>query len=86
MRTIIELPAEQLEALAELCRAEGISRAEAIRRAIADYTRGRRAKGAATAFGLWRSRPIDALGYERALRDHWERTPAATTRHPRRRR
>jgi hypothetical protein len=71
MRTIIELPDDQLEALADLCRSEGISRAEAIRQAVAQYTRGRRSKAAAGAFGLWRNRQIDGLEYQRQLRDEW---------------
>jgi hypothetical protein len=71
MRTIIELPDDQLEALADLCRREGISRAEAIRQAIAHFTRGRRSKAVAAAFGLWRNRPIDGLEYQRRLRDEW---------------
>lgn len=71
MRTIIELPDDQLETLADLCRREGISRAEAIRQAIAHFTRGRRSKAVAAAFGLWRSRPIDGLEYQRQLRDEW---------------
>lgn len=71
MRTIIELPADQVEALADLCRSEGISRAEAIRRAVVQYTRGRRATHAAAAFGLWRDRPVPGLEYERRLRDEW---------------
>jgi hypothetical protein len=83
MRTIIELPGEQLDQLAELCQAEGISRAEAIRRAIAEYTRGRRAKEVTAAFGLWRNRPVDALKYERGLREEWERPHLASARHQR---
>jgi hypothetical protein len=72
MRTIIELPDDQLEALADLCRSEGISRAEAIRQAVAHYTRGRRSKAVTAAFGVWRNRAIDALQYERQLRDEWD--------------
>jgi hypothetical protein len=88
MRTIIELPAHQLEALADLCRSEGISRAEAIRQAIAHYTRGRRSRAVAAAFGLWRQRPIDGLEYERQLRDEWagNRDAARARRSVRRRR
>ena len=76
MRTIIELPEDQLEALASLCRSEGISRAEAIRRAVAQYMGQRRDATAADAFGLWRDRPIDGLDYERQLRDEWAAEPA----------
>jgi len=79
VRTIIELPEDQLEALASLCRSEGISRAEAIRRAVAHYVGQRRDATAAGAFGLWRDRPIDGLEYERQLRDEWAAEPEKTT-------
>ena len=86
MRTIIELPDDQLEVLADLCRSEGISRAEAIRQAIAQYTRGRRSKAAASAFGVWRDRPIDGLEYERQLRDEWAASGRPARRRIRKRR
>lgn len=86
MRTIIELPEDQREALADLCRSEGISRAEAIRQAIAHYTRGRRSKAVAAAFGLWRTRPIDGLAYERQRRDEWAGQRAGARRRSQRRR
>ena len=73
VRTIIDLPDDQLEALADLCRREGVSRAEAIRQAIAHYMQSRRTADGGPAFGLWRTRPIDGLAYERRLRDEWER-------------
>jgi hypothetical protein len=72
MRTIIDLPAEQLEALDALRRREGISRAEAIRRLVASYV-GRPRLGAETAFGLWRHRRVDAVKYEMRLRREWDR-------------
>ncbi len=71
MRTIVELPEDQLRDLAELCRREKISRAEAIRRAVAEYARRRSAGGAGEAFGLWRGRRRDGLAYERRLRREW---------------
>ena len=86
MRTIIELPGDQLEALADLCRSEGISRAEAIRQAVAHYMRGRRGKGVTVAFGLWRDRALDSLDYERQLRTEWERRSRVTRRRTRKRR
>lgn len=75
MRTIIELPTDQLDALADICRRDGISRAEAIRQAVAMYLGGRRAADARPAYGLWRDRPIESLVYERQLRHEWERGP-----------
>lgn len=80
MRTIIELPEDQVEALASLCRSEGISRAEAIRRAVAHYMGQRRHATVAAAFGLWRDRPIDGLEFERELRDDWASGPEKPAR------
>ena len=71
MRTIVELKEEQLEALAAICREEGISRAEAVRRAVAEYTARRASFDAGRAFGLWRGRGLDGLAYERRLRREW---------------
>jgi len=71
MRTIVDLPEEQLLALAEVCRREKISRAEAVRRAVADYASRHAAGDAEKAFGLWRGRRIDGLSYERRLRREW---------------
>ena len=71
MRTIIDLPSEQLEALTDLCRREGISRAEAVRRAVASPIERERASAPSSAFGLWRSRPVDGVAYQRRLRKEW---------------
>ena len=74
MRTIIELPHEQLTHLDAHCRRENVSRAEAIRRAI-DAMLANRSKGdAAGAFGIWRDRSADAAGDLERLRDEWART------------
>ena len=71
MRTIIELPEDQLAALDTLCRRDNISRAEAIRRAVAQHVRLERAAEPERAFGLWRKRPVDGLKYQRRLRGEW---------------
>jgi metal-responsive CopG/Arc/MetJ family transcriptional regulator len=71
MRTIIEIPEEQLTGLDGWCRREGISRAEAIRRAVAAML-AERAKGdAAGAFGIWRERAAEALAEQEAIRNEW---------------
>ena len=81
MRTIIDLPGEQIEALEALCRREGISRAEAIRRAVARHVRHDRDATPDRAFGLWRGRGRDGLTYERRLRREWDgRTGPARSR------
>ncbi|MBM3749668.1 MAG: ribbon-helix-helix protein, CopG family [Acidimicrobiia bacterium] len=71
MRTIIELPQDQLTDLDGWCRREGISRAEAIRRAVAAML-AERAKGdAGRAFGLWRGRATEALAEQERIRNEW---------------
>lgn len=72
MRTIIDLPPSQLEALDWLCRRDGISRAEAIRRAVAAMMRDCRTSAPDAAFGLWRDRPIDGVQYQESVRSEWD--------------
>jgi hypothetical protein len=73
MRTIIDLPKGQMEALDRVTQRERISRAEAVRRAVTDYLR----KWSAPmghghgAFGLWKGRKLDARKYEDTLRKEW---------------
>jgi hypothetical protein len=80
MRTIIEVPQQQLDALDLICRTEGISRAEAIRRAITRMVGETRHALVTPAFAVWRDRPVDRLGYERRLRDEWETAPRKNPR------
>lgn len=77
MRTIIDLPEESIKALAELCKREGISRAEAIRRAVNAMLEKkppptmsmREAAAAWRKFGL----PFDdGLEYQRRIRAEWD--------------
>jgi hypothetical protein len=84
MRTIIDLPASQLDALDALCRRERISRAEAIRRAVAAHVGRASAAARASAFGLWRDRGLDGLAYERRMRHEWARDARRTPRSRRR--
>jgi len=72
MRTIIDLPEDQVSALAELCRIEGISRAEAVRRALASMLAQRTNTGRENAFGAWKKRKLDSRKFVQALREEWE--------------
>ena len=72
MRTIIDLPATQLDGLDALCRSEGLSRAEAIRRAVAALLQRYHASRTRQAYGLWRGRKVDGLAYQRTLRREWD--------------
>ncbi|MGA2052016.1 MAG: ribbon-helix-helix domain-containing protein [Opitutales bacterium] len=73
MRTIVELPAEQLRGLSALCRREKISRAEAIRRAVSSLLEEQKADddGLPMAFGLWKGRTPDSRQYVEQLRKEW---------------
>ncbi|MDQ3068360.1 MAG: ribbon-helix-helix domain-containing protein [Acidobacteriota bacterium] len=76
MRTIIEMPDEQVEALDGICRRDHISRAEAVRRAVALLLKQRGPDAAHGAFGLWRgARRGDGLEYQQRVRREW-REPA----------
>lgn len=71
MRMTIELSAEQVRRLAEVCRLEGVSRAEVIRRAVVGYLDAGHGRDAGDAFGIWRDRNVDGLQLERRLRREW---------------
>jgi hypothetical protein len=76
MRTLVDLPDQQIEDLARICETEQISRAEAIRRAIANFVRHKMKAhfkhSQDKAFGLWKSRKVDALEYEDKIRTEWK--------------
>jgi hypothetical protein len=70
MRTLVDIPDSQLGELAGLCKREGISRAAAIRAAIAAYLTDRAAPPA-EAFGLWGADGPDGLAYQEKVRSEW---------------
>lgn len=72
MRTIVDLPEHQIEALAGLCEREGISRAEAIRRAVRMLLAANWEADLAAAFGAWRDKDIDGAEYQRTIRAEWD--------------
>lgn len=74
MRTIIDLPDDQLHALDAWRRPRGLSRAEAVRRAVTTLLE-REVQARASveaAFGLWRDRAVDGLAEQERLRQEWE--------------
>lgn len=79
MRTIIELPGDQIEALDALCRRDRISRAAAIRRAVTLLVRSEGVRAAGAAFGIWRDRREDGLAYQERVRAEEWRAPFNTT-------
>ena len=71
MRTIIDLPNEQVIRMAALCERDGLSRTEVVRRAVAAYLVAHRVSERDETFGMWRGRNLDGLAYERNLRGEW---------------
>ncbi len=73
MRTIVDLPEQQIERLREIGDRQGLSRAELVRRAVAEYLARHQGEGGEEAFGLWKKRKVDGLAYQDKLRKEWER-------------
>jgi len=79
MRTIVDLPAEQVAALDAYTKAEGISRAEAVRRAVAAFVprHGERHGSLRDhpAFGSSKGKAVDSVEQVRKLRAEWDHRP-----------
>ena len=71
MRTIVDLSEEQLAALARLCEEQGISRAEAVRRAVDRLTQDRAAVDKDAGFGVWRHKRLNSRRHVDRLRGEW---------------
>jgi len=71
MRTIVDLPDEHVDALQQLGARTQLSRAELVRRAVAEYLDKQHTPGDERAYGLWQGRRCDALDYEDRLRGEW---------------
>ncbi|MEM0966049.1 MAG: CopG family transcriptional regulator [Verrucomicrobiota bacterium] len=72
MRTIVDLPEDQLDALAHLCKEQGISRAEAIRRAVRSMLAEEVDSSRIQAFGAWKRKEDSRLIVEK-IREEWDR-------------
>jgi hypothetical protein len=69
-RTIVDIPEAQVRDVDRLCRALGISRAEAVRRALADFVKQNDA-ATTDGFGLWKDMPSDRAQLVAQLRQRW---------------
>lgn len=63
-RTIIDLPDSLLSEVDSLCRLLGVSRAEAVRRALRDYLQ-HNARVKTDGFGLWKAVPDEVAEPDR---------------------
>ena len=71
MRTIVDLPDQQIEALKQLSETGHLSRAELVRRAIDEYLARHLPVQDDGAFGLWKKRKTDGVTYQERARDEW---------------
>ena len=71
MRTLVDIPAEDLDLVNGVAKKLDISRAEFVRRAISSYLEPHRTDPTAGAFGIWRDRPVDGLDYQDGMRGEW---------------
>lgn len=74
MRTIIDLPDRQVEALERICRSRKLSRTELIRQAVDHYLQ-EHLPVRDQAFGLWKREGLreDGVAFQRRLRKEWKR-------------
>jgi len=73
VRTIIDLPEDQIRALSDLCHKEHISRAEAIRRAVQKLLNEHSKEETDSAFGIWKNRKEDSRNYVERIRAEWDK-------------
>jgi predicted transcriptional regulator len=71
MRTLIDLPDTQIQALAALCERVKQPRAAVIREAVAEYLERRATKSEEAAYGLWGADAIDGMAYQEKIRAEW---------------
>ncbi len=75
MRTIVDLPKEQIEAMDSYAKEKGISRADVVRQAVATYLPKKKKKfdfRNDPAFGSWEGPKVDSVEYVRKLRAEWD--------------
>lgn len=71
MRTIVDLPEDQIQALRALGEQQHLSRAELVRRAVSSYLSKKRPSNE-QAFGIWQSRQEDGVSYQERIRAEWD--------------
>jgi predicted transcriptional regulator len=71
MRTLIDLPDSQIQALAALGERVKQSRAAIIRDAVAEYLERHALGSPDAAFGLWGRNTPDGMSYQKKARAEW---------------
>jgi metal-responsive CopG/Arc/MetJ family transcriptional regulator len=71
MRTIVDLPLEQVAVLGKYCESAGISRAEAVRRAVTQFLETHADENREKAFGSWMKTDRNSTSVVRCIREEW---------------
>jgi hypothetical protein len=71
MRTLIDIPEEDLKLLNQVAKKMSISRAEFVRRSVATSLAPHRQKMNHAAFGTWSGLHEDGLAYQERMRAEW---------------
>jgi hypothetical protein len=70
-RLSVNFPESCIDAPDAIAQAEGLSRAQVVRKAILLYLEQRRCANG-DAFGIWKERPVDGVAYQEAMRSAWQ--------------
>lgn len=70
MRTLVDIPDDQIDEITMICAAKKKSRAEIIRQAIAAFIEINR-PSTMDAFGLLKNKGIDGVDYQQEIRSEW---------------
>lgn len=71
MRTLIDIPENDLKLMSEVARKLEISRSEFVRRAVHSSLAPYRGKMNHEAFGAWTALDEDGLAYQERMRSEW---------------
>jgi len=70
MRTLVDIPEQQIKLLTSIAASKSISRAEVIRRAIAAYVE-KNGVNTEEAFGVLKNATQDGVAYQDQIRSEW---------------
>lgn len=73
MRTIVELPEDQIKGLKDLAETTHLSRAELMRRAVSEYLAKYKHNENEEAFGLWSKNKLNAIDHQQQMRSEWDK-------------
>jgi len=71
VRTLVDIPEQDIAALDAVRRRRQVSRSEVIRQAVRDYLGRNAPPDAEVGFGLWGEGGVDGVDYQRRLRAEW---------------